>query len=333
MITSEDNSERPIGSVSMLLRDDSGRQFAIKTRTDGSYATQVPIGSYELMLLADRQLPEGVPAASIDLNHAGADVTVTARFRAGPARKLLTTQSELGRTRRLARAAGLASKIVEIPAPSAAHSRSYHVEFEAPEGLQVEAASLIDPASAQTVDVVTGSRQRVHLHVDNDRRNKEQEGDGPSIVARINIGPRPETIVRSALAAALLSFCLLAAALLSWRTYRGRPGPALALLLVVPGAFSLFIARSVEHPFSTEVLYGTRVLSVMAGFLPLAGGAIIATSRVAYRDKSAGVRYGAPSGVTPMALGALLALKFVVVVVLALSLQRTLSASKAGPYT
>lgn len=224
--------------------------------------------------------------------------------------------------RRIMRAAALVPKTIKIDAPAIGQSRSYHLEFEVADGLQAIRAYLAaeetytrgatdlhgarpsSTARTAPTDVVTkqsvGISQRVHVHSE-----RAHQGHTGSVI--ISLLPRSHKVVRSGVFAAALSSLALTIALMRWSSLSAAPGPAIAMLLLVPGIVAAYVARTLEHAFTTEVLVGLRMLALMTGLLPFLGGALLIASREVHVESSGAVVLGEPWWGTPWVLGILLA--------------------------
>lgn len=319
-----DANASPMGGVSFRLDSGDLTTGTVKTDAAGRAQIQVPAGQYEVIFLGqpDGIVPISSEALTVDLTEPGSRREVHAEFVVAPD---MTLPELAPQTRKewLLEALGINPKTVGVEIPSSHHSRSHHVEFAAPEGLFIESGALLGmgPEGPRIWDEAPGGRQRVHLYT------HEARSGTTSKVARFKIRARPETVLRSAVGASVLSVILLVVALIRWKTLTLIPGPALTLLLVVPGALSLYITRSLEHPFATETLFGVRVLAIASGFMPLAAGAALVLARGAGIENKQ-VIYGEPLWTTPWLVGTLLALAAAILAIIWRAERRSLRASR-----
>lgn len=181
------------------------------------------------------------------------------------------------RLRRLQQGIGWRSKLM-IFAIRVGNGGSYHFEFEAPPGIQVTRAKLVDD-SRGLQDLIKRGFQRTNLYVPRDRC------DPATAYALLNIRPRAETVVRTATLTALFAFAVLVGLALEW-WLDGRPGSAApAFLLAVPGGLSAYMAQSVPNRVTAEWLYGLRLAAIAPGVLCFAGAALL----IVAKDSSLGL--------------------------------------------
>lgn len=161
-------------------------------------------------------------------------------------------------------------------------TRSYHLEFEAPPGLQLTGSPEFkemgptDSAVTWTVE----SRQTsalAHVHISAGESVSSPIGAPKSVFVpsgqvRLFFFPVARGLVR---AAAGLSWLVILLMGLGWqyptelvaaKAEADASGPA-ALLLAIVGVIALFIAKPGEHVFVTRLLYPLRLLLVIAGGL------------------------------------------------------------------
>lgn len=178
------------------------------------------------------------------------------------------------RWRQLARGVGWRPRTELISTPSIGKCRCFHLEVQAPDGLQITRGKLSGRSKPKPTvwdralpDVIKPGSERVHMHV-----NALGVSEGTAVV---NLRARPSTISRAALATALLT--TIAIALACWRhdVLEANPGPAVSLLLLVPTALSVYVARPREPVITTGLLLGQRVLAVSCGLLAIAAAAVL----------------------------------------------------------
>jgi len=175
---------------------------------------------------------------------------------------------------------GWRAQSIELGVPAVGEGGTYHLEIQAPEGIQIRRANLKAFRDGKLVRsyTVRGARslQRGHLYV----------GDlVPSVAghASVSLKPRTTTIVR---ALALLSFAsFVVLALSRWKlgaltenTY-GSSDDIVPLLLLLPSFLAASIARSGESSMTTSMVFGLRGLANLVAAWPLAAAALLAAGR------------------------------------------------------
>lgn len=176
---------------------------------------------------------------------------------------------------KLLRAAGWRSKLMTFSAPAVDWGSSYHLEIAAPEGTQVRRAGLNvqGPQTALPVQrAVRGARnlERAHLYLG-------EPAPGRGGTAEVALKPRSSTIVRSACVTALLVVGALALTLINLEQIQEGGGleVAGALLLLVPGILAVYTARGGEHPMTTSMLYGLRLIAGSSGVWAVCGAGLL----------------------------------------------------------
>jgi hypothetical protein len=191
-------------------------------------------------------------------------------FRAtGPRRKLvkLTFEAPIRTKQRALTRLGWASYRVAIDS-SLIEARSSHFEAEAPPGLRISKAQLIDSEHEQPV-AESGFMKRVHLY----RPNAERAGAGTAILWLDVSGPG---FVGGAMMASVLTLGALIACTIEAKAIAANPTSAPALLLVLPGLIASYVARPDQHALTTRLLSSARRL-----LLGIALCAYVAAARVA----------------------------------------------------
>lgn len=195
------------------------------------------------------------------------------KFRSRAPREERTGGAQIGLVARIARAIGWGPKEVLIEAPALVQGQSYHLEVEAPEGLEVTAGDLV------TTDLRTRSpgprtsvrrkTQRVHLYL-------ADVPQGMSGSATVTLRPRASTIVRGATLTALFTVAVLMAFAVFWESDDpGRQYSLPGLLLVLPSILAGYVARPREPSVTTAVLFGLRIVTVIPAFCAFAAAAVI----------------------------------------------------------
>lgn len=150
----------------------------------------------------------------------------------------------------------------EVPALNEA--AAYHFEVEAPRGLTIESAELVeDETDNVLVQVAAPQESRVHLYASPDTQSK-------AATSWVWLQPNLSGLVRTSaffgVAVAVLLF------LMAFRHDMVRSGAALTLLLTIPGFVAAFIVRPGEHLLASRLLLGFRSVVAALGFLPFLNG-------------------------------------------------------------
>lgn len=177
---------------------------------------------------------------------------------------------------RVLRGAAIRQKTVVIPVPAIGQANSYHADFEAPNGLQLTRLRLFayDPAGKTTSerDAELRSLQRAHVFSNTDAQ-------GVSGVLIADLRPRKGTIVRAGLLTSTLALLLLVLVALALPSLRRDVGPAVALLLLVPGTLSAYVSRPREDEFTSAAVFGLRVLAAVPGACAVLAATVLVFGR------------------------------------------------------
>jgi hypothetical protein len=153
---------------------------------------------------------------------------------------------------------------------SVSDAASYHLEAEAPEGLQISSGAVYSLNTSKVIEEKVGSYQRIHFH-----SARLPRGTRLNVVPHLR--PRSSTIVR---AAALTSLLTMLGILYVWLQFgpitanKGTQGAA-AALLVVPLLLSLYLVRTNEHPMTTHLLWPLRIVATAPGLLSLLAAGVL----------------------------------------------------------
>lgn len=192
------------------------------------------------------------------------------------------------RRRRARRWLGWGAHTEQIETPAVGLGRCFHLEVEAPDGIQATRARLKTwqrsvpthnndgapgvPKYPDFPEVVSDGKQRVHLHVSVPASYTGR--------ATVYLRPRPSTIVRAATITAGLTTVLLTVVAFRTSSFQANLGSAAALLLIVPGGLSAYVARPREPHVATQMLFGLRLLALSSGWWAfLAAGVLVAGRR------------------------------------------------------
>jgi hypothetical protein len=191
------------------------------------------------------------------------------------------------RRRQLARSVGWRARTEQVDTPSIGQGGCFHLEVQAPEGLQIT-RGLLSPAKPvkPTVwqkalpDVIKLGSERVHLHI-------AALGHAGG-TAWVNFRARPAVISRAGFATGMLTTVALTIAALAHSVLQSNIEPAVALLLLVPTALSIYVARPQEPIVTTGLLLGQRMLAACCGALAIIAASILVTGQTC-RSAAGGV--------------------------------------------
>ena len=143
--------------------------------------------------------------------------------------------------------------------PAVTDAASFHIELEAPPGLQLVDPELVMVSvdevhgrSENVVDRSLGSFRRVHL------RTRPRPAIETAYV-RAKLRLRSDTVVRGAFLNAAFATATLAIAGVYLEDLKP-PAAAPALLLVAPSLLSLYVGQRLDSPVSTQLAFGAKLL-------------------------------------------------------------------------
>jgi hypothetical protein len=144
--------------------------------------------------------------------------------------------------------------------PSAGDALSYHFEVEAPGDLEISTAGLRvrAPDGTEFADDDQGSLKRSHLYVSG-------APYGAAGLAWVDLVPRRPGLLRAGLLTAIFTAALLTAGRFRVHQIGEHRDAAMALALAIPGLVAAYIARPGEHRIATGLLFGLRLLILIAG--------------------------------------------------------------------
>lgn len=156
---------------------------------------------------------------------------------------------------------GLTAVPLDFEVPAMNEANTFHFEVESPRGLVVQSAEIVDDTTDEIlVEVAEPEGSRVHLYA-----SSQVETTGAT--AWVWLQPAVSGLVRiSAIFSVAVGYFLAAIAL---RAEYVNPGPAMSLLLAIPGFLAIFIIRPGEHLLASRILLGFRSVVLLAGLLPL----------------------------------------------------------------
>jgi hypothetical protein len=165
--------------------------------------------------------------------------------------------------------------VFETPAVTA--TSSYHFQFDAPDGLVVAGGELFgatkDDPQRETFGTAATQGSVLGLHANAD---EVPASDGYN--AEVLVRPSPDGLLRSSAVSSCFSTVLLVlATLLAHRIDSTRVDASTALLLVLPGVVSTFLARPGEHYWVSRLLRGVRVLTLISAVSVYLAAAVLVT--------------------------------------------------------
>ena len=144
----------------------------------------------------------------------------------------------------MARAVGWGPKVLIVETPALVQGQSYHLEVEAPEGLQMTAGELgNDGSEDDRPGPRSSSRRKTQRHLYLSNVPQGMSGSAPIETAAASVHDRPG---RDPLTA-LFTLAVLVAFAIFWKPDDpGRQNSLPGLLLVLPGILAGYVARSRE---------------------------------------------------------------------------------------
>jgi hypothetical protein len=161
-----------------------------------------------------------------------------------------------------------------IPVPAVSNCRSYDVEVEAPDGLEVAKAVLVASRKNGTprIDPQTNAANRVHL---------ELSRVDPGSVGQVDVNlraPRDGFLTAACISSVLSAVLVVMAACISQRitTLVSNADAMVALLLAIPAYMLANLARTGEHAMVSRLLSGARGAMLLSALsLYAAAGAVV----------------------------------------------------------
>lgn len=162
-------------------------------------------------------------------------------------------------------------------APDVMTSASYHFQFVPSEGLAINDGALVAfPDDPEQEPVVFGHKASRYSVLGLNTHAKDVP-PASSYSALVQVRPSPDGLLRASSASAWLSTVLLlmASVVAPHVDIQSQAGPFSALLLVLPGAVSTFLARPGEHPLVAHTLRGVRVLTLISAMTTYFAAALL----------------------------------------------------------
>jgi hypothetical protein len=195
---------------------------------------------------------------------------------------------------RTARTLGWYPRRLWFPVPSVGHAASFHFEVRCPPGLQISdarikvteelpsdpykitkagVATLLDSSQFRDADFESGSLTLAHLYL----ADVPHQAWG---LVSVELRPRRKpTLLHSVFIMTLLITALLLGAMPFLSNISSdKTDAAAALLLLGPSVFTAYLIVADEHPMTTNLLFGIRVLATIAGLCSFGAAAIIVAS-------------------------------------------------------
>lgn len=299
----------PLPNLDVVIRGPDGvpGEQTVKTNQEGRAYSLLVAGEYRVEPVVPRGLLEVTRVETVRVEPGNRSTIRLKHRRIGTLAMRHTfdaPRKRESRPQRFVRFFGGRSQRLVFLVPAIGQASSYHVEFEAPEGLAVTRGRLDaresywrddpdeDVPVTSDIDRITTGRSHLYL---------AQVSQGCSGRAIFNLRPKPSTIIRAAVMASAVTALLLAAVSLDLRAVRGNVGATVALLLLVPGALSAYVIRPREHPFTTRTALGLRLMASAPALYALLAAVLIVLSRP-WHPASSGYRPGASWSGTGAAL-------------------------------
>jgi hypothetical protein len=161
-------------------------------------------------------------------------------------------------TRDLRSFLGLEPTEYAIDVPALGDAESYHLEVEAPDGLNILSGTLVTTPANEQPAVSTGGLAIAHFH--------EAVAEPASGSATIAFRPQLRGFLRASLMVSLLATTLLLLGFLfpgSVESVEHQADAGAAILLIIPATLAASIARPTEHVLASHVLLGPRLASLV----------------------------------------------------------------------
>jgi hypothetical protein len=226
-------------------------------------------------------------------------------------RTIFKVTQEVGPTMRGAQDLPLRSAIAWQPTsfvfetPSVTATSSYHFQFDAPDGLVVTGGELFGtdsrsdgPPPRRRFGSSASQGSVLGLHA-----NREEIPVADTFSAEVLVRPSPDGLLRSSAVSSSFSTVLLVlGALMSSRMDSSRVEASTAVLLVVPGVVSTFLARPGEHYWVSRLLRGVRALTLLSAITVYLAAAVLVTGLAEGAFRGYFLGFAAVSAVPSVAL-------------------------------
>jgi hypothetical protein len=246
---------------------------------------QLPVGLHSCTLSTPRGLVSFTRPQTFEVR-AGEELLAQFELQVVTAGMTAQVPTTIPRLRLVAQRFGWAAREIVVYAGAVGHGGGYHFEADAPDGLMITRARLVvrptivvayapsrgQPGQTPNAYVVHGRLQRAHLYL-------SEVPQGSSGLVKLWVRPRPTTIVRAAVVAAILTALLLC--LVAWRasTVADNVGAVATLLVLAPGALAAYIARPREPEVTSAIIFYLRMLALLPALLSVCAAASLIFSR------------------------------------------------------
>jgi hypothetical protein len=157
---------------------------------------------------------------------------------------------------------------VLVLASGAGDAASFHIEAEAPEGLDISSREVFFGHAGKDPDEKVDFFGRAHIHYTS-LSASERFG------LMLRLTPRSSTLIRAgALTSALTLMAVVILRLQIGDILLNKTSGEAAILLVTPTLLSIYVARANEHPTTTHILWPIRIVATAPGILSF-GAAVV----------------------------------------------------------
>lgn len=169
---------------------------------------------------------------------------------------------------------------VLVLASAAGDAASFHIEAEAPEGLDISSRETYFGVSGKEPDEKEGFFRRAHIHYTN-----LPAATRLGLVVRLT--PRSSTLIRAgALSSALTLIAVLVIRLQLGDIIGNKASGEAAILLVTPTLLSIYVGRANEHPTTTHILWPIRIAATAPGILSFAAAVVLVSGGTDFWSKA-----------------------------------------------
>jgi hypothetical protein len=183
--------------------------------------------------------------------------------------------------RRAAAWFGILDVTLAADVPELTNCASFHFEVCPPDGLDLVWIGLEEEGSAsrsKVADYTPSPNSGSIGHLVANMKPTPEGGDKELLLFRVKYTLSPSIsglVSASALTSLLATLTLLGAVLIAGRLSSVPEDPAIALLLVVPGALSAYLVRQGEHTLASRLLRGVRLLTLLPSLLLFIAAALL----------------------------------------------------------
>jgi hypothetical protein len=149
---------------------------------------------------------------------------------------------------------------LELSLPAARHARSFHLQLDVPDGLEIESVK-VEGGKAET----RTTRRRTHFVEDHTKARR----------ATFSVRAERQGFLSSALLLSAVTFGLLAAALVDLGATIEDVQAAGPVLLIIPALLTAFLVRPAEHALTGVVLTPSRWALTGSGVTAVGAAAVL----------------------------------------------------------